>query len=69
MLKEIKIQDEGATCRGWLYLAESYALKGDRGEGRYWYDKSVRLMEDNHIEDEELSRLRAEAAGLLIGNR
>lgn len=69
LLQQMPRLEEGPTCRGWLYLAESYALKGDLDGGRHWYDKSVQWMEANHIEDNELIRLRAEAAQLLTGNR
>jgi tetratricopeptide (TPR) repeat protein len=69
LLQQMPVTDEDTTCRGWLYLAESYALKGDIEEGRRWYDKSVEWIEAHHIEDGELIRLRAEAAELLSGNR
>jgi serine/threonine protein kinase len=48
-----------------FFLAMVHWQKGDRETARRWYDQAVRWMEQYRPRDEELGRIRAEAAALL----
>jgi eukaryotic-like serine/threonine-protein kinase len=48
-----------------FFLAMAHWQLGNQDEARKWYDKAVQWMEKNKPQDEELRRLRAEAAELL----
>jgi serine/threonine-protein kinase len=48
----------------WFYLAMAYSRLGQDQEARSWYDKAVQWI-DKNAPQEELRRLRAEAAELL----
>ncbi len=48
-----------------FFLAMAHWQLGDKPQSRSWYDKAVPWMEKNRPENEELIRLRAEAASLL----
>jgi hypothetical protein len=55
---------------GWLYLAMAHCRLGEKEKSRQWYDRSIQSIEKAKSQDEELRRLRAEAAALLgIGDQ
>ena len=55
-------EDEKCAC--WFYLAMAHWQLGDRAQARTWYDKAVDWMDKNETTDEDLKRVRAEAAAL-----
>jgi hypothetical protein len=68
---ELRFGGDGAA---WLYLAMATWQKGDQEQARKWYDEAVLWMEQADVEqflrdpkrqDDEMRRLRAEAAQLL----
>ena len=55
----------GGDGNDWFFLAMAYSQLRDMPPARSWYNKAVGWMEKNQPKDEELIRLRAEAAALL----
>jgi tetratricopeptide (TPR) repeat protein len=49
----------------WFFLAMAHWRLGEKEKARAWYDQAVRWMDKNQPNNEELRRLRAEAANLL----
>jgi predicted Zn-dependent protease len=56
---------QGGTPHDWLFLAMAHWQKGDRAEGRAWYEKVLVWLDRNRPDDEELTRFRAEADALI----
>jgi tetratricopeptide (TPR) repeat protein len=54
----------GGDATDWFVLAMAHWKRGDKDQGRRWYDKGVRWMEENDPKSYELGRLRDEAAAL-----
>jgi serine/threonine protein kinase/tetratricopeptide (TPR) repeat protein len=50
-----------------FFLAMAHWQLGERERARQWYDRAVRWMEKYQAHDEELLRIRAEAAALIGG--
>jgi tetratricopeptide (TPR) repeat protein len=55
----------GGEATDWFILAIVHWKRGDRDQGRRWYDKGVRWMEENDPKSYDLGRLRDEAAALM----
>jgi tetratricopeptide (TPR) repeat protein len=55
----------GGESFDWFFLAMSHWQLGDGYKARSWYGQAVRWMDKNNPQNEELRRLRAEAAVLL----
>jgi tetratricopeptide (TPR) repeat protein len=55
----------GGDSLDWLYLAMAYQRLGNQKQAEDWYEKAAREMEKTKRPDEELHRLREEAAALL----
>jgi serine/threonine protein kinase/Flp pilus assembly protein TadD len=55
----------GGDSFDWFFLAMTNRQLGEKDKARRWYDKAVRWMEKNRPADEELRRLRSEAAQVL----
>jgi serine/threonine protein kinase/tetratricopeptide (TPR) repeat protein len=55
----------GGDASEWLILAMIGWRQGNRAEARRWYDQAAAQMEQQHRPDEDLRRLREEAATLL----
>jgi serine/threonine protein kinase len=55
----------GGRASAFLFLAMSQHQLGHKTEARSWYDKGVKWMEKNAPQDEDLGRIRVEAAELL----
>ncbi|MAG93095.1 MAG: hypothetical protein CMJ48_05035 [Planctomycetaceae bacterium] len=62
--KSIQFQDDDDP-RQWCCLAMAHWQLGHKDEARNWYDKAVDWMEKHETDDEQLLRLRQEAAELL----
>jgi hypothetical protein len=62
--KSMDLRRGGDGCDR-FFLALAHGQLGQKGEARKWYDQAVTWMEKNALLDEELTRFRAEAAGLL----
>jgi tetratricopeptide (TPR) repeat protein len=62
--KSMEIRDGGDSF-DWFFLAMAHQKLGHEKEARQWYDRSVRWMEQNAPQHDELLRLRAEARALL----
>jgi predicted Zn-dependent protease len=56
---------KGGDVTDWLYLALAHGRLGHRKVALRWYDQAVGWMDKNRPRDEDLLRLRAEAATLL----
>jgi tetratricopeptide (TPR) repeat protein len=56
---------DGGDSYDWFFLAMARWQLGDTDKGREWYDKAVEWMDKNQPNNEELRRLRGEAAELL----
>lgn len=56
---------QGGNSFDWFFLAMAHWQRGDKEQARNWYDQAVQWMEKHRPQDEELRRLRAEAAELL----
>ena len=54
----------GGDPADWLLMAMAYRQQGNREAARSWYEKAVRKMETTTPEDQELVRLRVEAAAV-----
>jgi tetratricopeptide (TPR) repeat protein len=57
--------DLPGVVRPRFFLAMAHARLKDMAAARKWYDQAVQGMEKHKLQDEEMSRLRAEAAALL----
>jgi tetratricopeptide (TPR) repeat protein len=55
----------GGTSYDFFFLAMAHWQRGERDEGRSWYQEAVEWMDEKKPSDEELLRFRAEAAELL----
>jgi superkiller protein 3 len=55
----------GGDSNDWFFLAMAHGQLGQKVKAREWYDRAVQWMDENAPTDEELRRLRAEAAELL----
>jgi tetratricopeptide (TPR) repeat protein len=55
----------GGDSREWFALAQAYAIKGDGGAARQWYEKAVTWMDDHAPDDETLMTMRARAVSCL----
>jgi tetratricopeptide (TPR) repeat protein len=55
----------GGIANDWLFLAMAHWQRGDKEAAPRWYDRASAWMDNNHTKDEELTRLRDEAAALL----
>jgi serine/threonine protein kinase/Tfp pilus assembly protein PilF len=55
----------GGSSLDWFVLAIAHARLGEQGRARLRYEQAVRWMETRQPSQEELQRLRAEAAALL----
>jgi uncharacterized protein HemY len=55
----------GGTGFDFFFLAMAHWQRGEKEQARQYYDKAVRWMDKNNLQDEELRRFRAEAAALL----
>jgi tetratricopeptide (TPR) repeat protein len=55
----------GGDSAEWFFLAMAYWRLGDKQQGRAWYDRAVRWMDEHQPRDEKLRRIRAEAAAVL----
>jgi tetratricopeptide (TPR) repeat protein len=55
----------GGDSHDWFFLAMAHARRGSRDQARTWFDQAARWMEKNAPDDDQLRRLRAEAAALL----
>jgi tetratricopeptide (TPR) repeat protein len=55
----------GGDAADWFFLAMAHWQSGAKDKARPWYDRAVGWTEKNGPKDEELGRLRAEAAALL----
>jgi serine/threonine protein kinase/Flp pilus assembly protein TadD len=55
----------GGDSTEWFILAMAHWQLGDKEQGRAWYGRAVRWMEQHQPRDEKLRRWRAEAAALL----
>jgi len=64
MKKSSELNSSGAVATR-FFLAMAHWQKGDKNQGRQWYDRAVDSMAKNNPQDEELFRFRAEAAALL----
>ena len=61
---------EGGNSWDWFFLAMTHWRLRDESGARRYYEQAVQWMEKNAPQDEELSRVRAEAAQLLgIGEK
>ena len=49
----------------WFFLAMAHWQLGDKPQARSWFNRAVPRMEKMQPKDEELVRIRAEAAALL----
>ena len=49
----------------WFFLAMAHLQLGDHEQARKWYDQAVESMNKKQPKNEELLRLREEAAGLM----
>jgi tetratricopeptide (TPR) repeat protein len=58
---------KGGDSADWFFLAMAYWRLGDRDQGRMRFDQAVQWMEKNQPHDEELRRIREEAAALVNG--
>jgi tetratricopeptide (TPR) repeat protein len=56
---------KAADARDWLILAMARWQLGDKDQARTDFDRALAWMRDNPTKDDELCRLRAEAAALL----
>ncbi len=63
--KSISLQasPKGGNSWQWFFLAMAHRQLGHKDEARKWYDQAVQWMDKNQPNNEELRRLRAEAAG------
>ena len=59
----------GGDAYDWLFLAMVRRRLGDPADARRWYDRSLAWIETNAPQDQELLRIRAEAARLLEPER
>ncbi len=55
----------GGSPADWIFLAMTHRRKGNDGEARSWFAKASAWMDRNRSTDEDLIRLRDEAAALL----
>ncbi len=55
----------GGDSFDWFFLAMTHEKEGRKDEARKWYDQAARWMDKNQSKNEELNRIRAEAAALL----
>jgi hypothetical protein len=55
----------GGDSFGWLYLAMAHWQLGEKDKARQRYDQGVNWMTENKPANEDLTRLRNEAAELL----
>jgi serine/threonine protein kinase len=61
---------KGGDSFDWFLLAMAHRQLGHKDDARKWYDQAVAWMDKNQPENEELRRIRAEAAKLLgIGEK
>jgi serine/threonine-protein kinase len=56
---------KGGESNDWFFLAMARWQLGDKQQGRQWYDRAVRWMDQHQPQDPELGCFRAEAAALL----
>ena len=56
---------KGGDANGWFFLAMAHSRLAEKPAARSCYDKAVQWTKKNGPKDEELSRLRGEAAALL----
>jgi tetratricopeptide (TPR) repeat protein len=56
---------KGGDSFDWFYLAMAHWQLGDKEKARTWFDQAVRWKDTHKPADQELRRLRIEAAGLL----
>jgi tetratricopeptide (TPR) repeat protein len=64
-LEKSRELSKGGDSWDWFVLAMAYQQLGEKEKARRWYDKAVQWMEKNQPKNEDLRRLRREAAGLL----
>jgi serine/threonine protein kinase/Flp pilus assembly protein TadD len=57
---------QGGDGFDWFFLAMAHWQLGDKDKARQWYDRSVAWMKKDASSDEDISRLRLEAAALLM---
>jgi tetratricopeptide (TPR) repeat protein len=62
--KALELRKDGDPF-DYFFLAMAHWQLGNKGEARKWHDKAVASMDKNQPKDEELFRVRAEAAELL----
>jgi tetratricopeptide (TPR) repeat protein len=55
----------GGDSYDWFFLAMAHWQLGEKDKARKWFDQAVQWMNKNAPQNEELRRLRAEAAALL----
>src|SRR5262249_32007080 len=54
----------GGDSGDWFFLAMALRQLGDAGKARPWHDRAIQWMDENRPHDQQLRRLRAEAAAL-----
>jgi tetratricopeptide (TPR) repeat protein len=59
----------GGDAAIWFATSMAHALKEDRRQGQYWFDKAVKWMDTNKSTDEGLMIQRARAASILDASR
>jgi serine/threonine protein kinase len=55
----------GGTSEDWLYLAMAHGQRGEKDQAQQWYDQACATLEQDQPADQQLLRLRAEAAAVL----
>ena len=55
----------GGDGNDWYFVAMAHWRLGDKPQAHSWYDKAIGWMEKNQPNNEELRRIRDEAAALL----
>jgi eukaryotic-like serine/threonine-protein kinase len=56
---------QGGNGFDWFFMAMAHWQSGNKEEARRWYDKAAEWAKQRRPRDEELTRFRLEAAGLL----
>jgi len=62
--KSMELRKSGDS-NDWFFLAMAHWQLGDQDKVHKWYDRSVQWMDKNQPTNEELRRIRMEAAELL----
>lgn len=66
--KAIQLKN-GGTCADWLFLAMTCRQLGDQAQARRWLDQGIAWIDQHHPVAEELTRFRAEAEGVMLGEQ